>query len=78
MGFWGLGAPQHTTSPAPPPAPPQAGIHPEQPAHTLSREAFDTVWAHSVDLLQRGFASGSILTVDPEDAKLLGKPWTRR
>jgi hypothetical protein len=41
----------------------QAGVHPEQPAHTLSREAFDTVWAHSVALLQRGFATGSILTV---------------
>lgn len=41
----------------------QAAIHPEQPAHTLSRQAFDSVWAHSVDLLQRGFASGSILTV---------------
>jgi hypothetical protein len=41
----------------------QAGIHPEQPARTLSRAAFDSVWAHSVDLLQRGFTSGSILTV---------------
>ncbi|KAI8465749.1 MAG: hypothetical protein J3K34DRAFT_435962, partial [Monoraphidium minutum] len=56
----------------------KAAIHPEQPAHTLSRAAFDAVWAHSVDLLQRGFTSGSILTVDPEDAKTLGKPWTRR
>jgi len=36
------------------------------------------VWGHCVDLLQRGFTSGSILTVDPEDARLLGKPWTRR
>lgn len=31
-----------------------------------------------MDLLQRGMTSGSILTVDPEDAKQLGKPWTRR
>jgi hypothetical protein len=41
----------------------KAGIHPEQPAHTLSRAAFDDVWRHSVELLQRGFVSGSILTV---------------
>ncbi len=33
---------------------------------------------HSVDLLQRGFVGGSIVTVDPEEARLLGKPWTRR
>jgi hypothetical protein len=36
------------------------------------------LWGHCADLLQRGFVSGSILTVDPEDARLLGKPWTRR
>lgn len=36
------------------------------------------VWRHSSELLQRGFASGSILTVDPEEAARLGKPWTRR
>lgn len=29
-------------------------------------------------LLQRGFQSGSIITVDPAEAKVLGKPWTRR
>ena len=29
-------------------------------------------------LLQRGFKTGSILTVDPEDAARLGPPWTRR
>lgn len=53
-------------------------VHPEQPGNTLSRATFDTIWGHCVDLLQRGFSSGSILTVDPEDAKTLGKPWTRR
>ena len=53
-------------------------MHPEQPANTLSREAFDRVWEHSVLLMQRGFQSGSILTVDPEEAKVLGAPWTRR
>ncbi|KAG2426522.1 hypothetical protein HXX76_011749 [Chlamydomonas incerta] len=33
---------------------------------------------HCVDLLQRGFVAGSIITVDPQDAAELGKPWTRR
>ena len=56
----------------------QAGVHPEQPGATLSREAFDAVWEHSVRLMQRGFQSGSILTVDPEEALVLGEPWTRR
>jgi formamidopyrimidine-DNA glycosylase len=56
----------------------KAGVHPEQPAHTVDRPTFDRIWAHSVALLQRGFVSGSILTVDPEEAKVLGKPWTRR
>lgn len=56
----------------------KAGVHPEQPACTLDRSTFDRIWGHSVTLLQRGFVSGSILTVDPEEAKVLGKPWTRR
>jgi formamidopyrimidine-DNA glycosylase len=56
----------------------KARIHPEQPARSLSRQQFDLLWYHCVNLLQRGFASGSILTVDPEDAARLGKPWTRR
>ena len=40
--------------------------------------SLQVLWGHCVDLLQRGFSSGSILTVDPEDARRLGKPWTRR
>jgi hypothetical protein len=56
----------------------KAGVHPEQPALTLTREEFDRLWLHSVDLLQRGFVSGSILTVDAADAQQMGKPWTRR
>lgn len=56
----------------------KAGVHPEQPGNTLSRDAFDRVWRHSVLLLQRGFETGSILTVDPEEAAVLGKPWMRR
>ncbi len=61
-----------------PDVPLQAGVHPEQPGCTVGREAFDKIWHHSVLLLQRGFKEGGILTVDPEDVKLLGKPWTRR
>ncbi|WIA08100.1 hypothetical protein OEZ85_007563 [Tetradesmus obliquus] len=56
----------------------KARVHPEQPGNSISRAAFDTIWGHCVELLRRGFSSGSILTVDPEDAKTLGKPWTRR
>ena len=56
----------------------QAGIHPEQPANTVSRAGFEALWRHSVELLQRGFKTGSILTVDLEEAKVLGAPWTRR
>lgn len=52
----------------------KAGVHPEQPANTLDKEAFDAVWQHSVLLLQRGFTTGSILTVDPEEAAVLGAP----
>ena len=56
----------------------QAGVHPEQPGNTVDRAAFERIWQHSVLLLQRGFKSGSILTVDPEEAAVLGPPWTRR
>ncbi len=56
----------------------KAGVHPEQPANTVARPAFELLWRHSVELLQRGFKTGSILTVDPAEAKMLGKPWTRR
>ncbi|KAA8495173.1 Endonuclease 8 1 [Porphyridium purpureum] len=56
----------------------KAGVHPDRPGRELSRDEFDRVWAHSVLLLQRGFMSGSILTVDPAEAQRLGAPWTRR
>eukprot|EP00873_Tetraselmis_striata_P021370 jgi/Tetstr1/441634/TSEL_029860.t1 len=56
----------------------QARLHPEQPANTVSRDKFEEVWRYSVTDLQRGFKSGSILTVTPQDAKRLGTPWTRR
>jgi formamidopyrimidine-DNA glycosylase len=54
----------------------KSGVHPEQPSSTLTREEFETIWKHSVLLLQRGFLTGSILTVDEEEE--LPPPWTRR
>lgn len=56
----------------------KSGVHAEQPACSLPRDVFDSIWRHSVDLLRRGFETGSILTVDEEEAKILGPPWTRR
>jgi hypothetical protein len=56
----------------------KARVHPEQPANSLTRMQFDAIWRHSVLLLQRGYVSGSILTVDNADAIALGAPWTRR
>ena len=53
-------------------------MHPEQPANTITREEFDSLWRHSTHALQRGFVTGSILTVDAADAAALGPPWTRR
>ena len=53
-------------------------MHPEQPGSSISREKFEELWRHSVLLLQRGFQTGSILTVTDADAKALGRPWTRR
>lgn len=45
----------------------KSGIHPEIPGSALSRQQVETIWSHSVALLQRGFASGSILTVDAHE-----------
>jgi hypothetical protein len=56
----------------------KAGISPEQPGNTLTRATWDEIWKHCVLLLQRGFQTGSILTVEPEEATILGPPWTRR
>ncbi|CAL8466327.1 g5863 [Coccomyxa elongata] len=56
----------------------KAGVHPEEPGRLVDRASFELIWRHSVDLLQRGFKSGSILTVDPHEAKVLGPPWQRR
>jgi hypothetical protein len=39
-------------------------MHPEQPADTVSREKFEELWRWCVLDLQRGFKTGSILTVN--------------
>eukprot|EP00890_Picochlorum_soloecismus_P004363 jgi/Picsp_1/4928/NSC_02292-R1_formamidopyrimidine-dna glycosylase len=54
----------------------KSGVHPEQPGNSLVRGQFDKIWHHSCDLLERGFNTGSIITVDPEEG--LPAPWTRR
>lgn len=53
-------------------------LHPMVPSKSVSREKFEEIWKHSVELLQRGFTSGSILTVDAADVAKFGKPWNRR
>ena len=53
-----------------------AGVHPETPAFMVTRDRFEAIWRYSVSLLQAGFATGSIITVDP--AENLPSPWTRR
>jgi hypothetical protein len=54
----------------------KAGVHPETPGTAVSRQAFEAIWRHSVLLLQAGFVTGSIITVDPHEG--LPAPWTRR
>jgi hypothetical protein len=56
----------------------KSGVHPNILGQQLSREEYARVWGHSVKLLRRGFECGSILTVDPEEAKALNKPEARR
>lgn len=51
-----------------------AGIHPETLGIDLDRPSFDRVWDVSVQLLRRGYDTGSILTVDPVlDPKLASR-----
>jgi hypothetical protein len=56
----------------------KAGIHPDKSGMDLERDEFDEIWSHTVALLNRGYKTGSILTVDPEEARALGKPKLRR
>ena len=56
----------------------KAGVHPDKAGKELERNEFDAIWHHTVLLLKRGYETGSILTVDPEEAIALGKPKMRR
>jgi formamidopyrimidine-DNA glycosylase len=56
----------------------KAGVHPNKPGKDLEKTEFDIIWYHTVALLKRGYETGSILTVDPEEAVSLGKPRLRR
>ena len=56
----------------------KAGVHPDVPGNQLERTQFDEIWKHTCQLLQRGYETGSILTVDKEEAIRLGNPNLRR
>eukprot|EP00980_Cylindrotheca_fusiformis_P004124 scaffold894_cov153-Cylindrotheca_fusiformis.AAC.20 len=56
----------------------KAGIHPDRCGSDLKKKEFDRIWYHTVELLKRGYETGSILTVDPKEALSLGKPKLRR
>ena len=45
-----------------------AGIHPDKKAADITRAEFESLWNHSVELLQRGFQSGYIITINPDEA----------
>lgn len=51
-----------------------AGIHPEAPANSVTREQFDEMWLTLVDWLRHGVKDRTIITVDP---KVVGKPRSR-
>ena len=56
----------------------KARIHPNTLGKQLERSQFDRIWHHTVALLRRGFETGSILTVDPEEAAVFGPQHQRR
>jgi len=56
----------------------KAGVHPDVPGNEITKVQFDTIWRHTVSLLRRGYETGSILTVDPDEAAALGRPELRR
>ena len=51
-----------------------AGIHPEAPANSVTREQFDFMWTTLVGWLRHGVKDQVIITVDP---KVIGKPRSR-
>ena len=46
---------------------------PEKNADPVALGRFDLIWHHTVELLKRGYATGSILTVDEEDERKYGQ-----
>ena len=56
----------------------KSGIHPNRLGNTLTKSEFSSIWYHTVALLKRGYETGSIVTVDIDEAKSLGKPNLRR
>lgn len=50
------------------------GIHPDHPASSLTRATFELVWSEARRLLCDGVATGSIITVSPDEA---GKPFSK-
>jgi formamidopyrimidine-DNA glycosylase len=56
----------------------KASVHPDIPGKLVEKSEFDLIWYHTVALLRRGYETGSILTVDPDEALSLGKPNLRR
>ena len=50
------------------------GIHPETPAHQISRFQFDQLWRLTIDLMRIGVKYNRIITVDPKTTqRSLGK-----
>lgn len=56
----------------------KAGVHPDKKGKDLEEDEFRRIWHYTVALLKRGYETGSILTVDPEEARAFGKPKLRR
>ena len=55
-----------------------AGVHPELKGSNVSRPQFDRIWEESVRLMGRAYTLGSIVTVEPHEARAVGKPNLRR
>eukprot|EP00977_Amphora_coffeiformis_P021632 scaffold9620_cov197-Amphora_coffeaeformis.AAC.7 len=56
----------------------KASVHPNTLGKQLERPQFDAIWHHTVALLRRGFETGSIMTVDPQEAAVFGPQHQRR
>ncbi|KAI5061868.1 hypothetical protein GOP47_0022407 [Adiantum capillus-veneris] len=50
------------------------GLHPNQPASTLTRSTFEQLWSEAQRLLKVGMITGSIITVSQDEA---GRPFSK-